>query len=365
MSQLASIFGQYATRMQVMIDNSADRFAPLWYPKYFGWAPPQSTLNYTSVIGKSRIEAAASVVNRDSSTPLRSRAALEKLNGEIPAIKEMFKMDENDYRDFLMLQQLNVDDNSKLTQLMDFLFADVKHVGDAAHKRVDAMVLEAVSTGKITIDTTNNPDGLAYGTKLDLLMPDDNKKTAALSWDSSATATPLTDIENVVSAAGDKGVSFAKILMSNTLFGKFKKCKEVKDTLTAYYYGPIATGSNTFAITSLDRINEYLSANGLPTVELVDVPIGVEKDGVISTIRPFSDSNVSFIPAGNLGEIKNAVAIESLKPVPQLSYATYNRALISKWYSNEPFGEWTKVELNAFPAFGAIDSTFILSAVYA
>lgn len=113
MSKIKSIFGTYADSLQVMIDNSLGQFAPTWYPKYFGWGTPQSSLTFVSAIGRSRIEAAASIVARDSSTPQRSRAALEKLTGEIPAIKEMFKMTESDYRDFMTLQALNVDDATR------------------------------------------------------------------------------------------------------------------------------------------------------------------------------------------------------------------------------------------------------------
>ena len=51
----ASIFGGYAEAMQVMIDNSLERFRPTWYQKYFSWAAPQTQLTYTSAIGKIRI----------------------------------------------------------------------------------------------------------------------------------------------------------------------------------------------------------------------------------------------------------------------------------------------------------------------
>lgn len=365
MTKIKSIFGAYAERLQVVIDRSADRFAPVFYQKYFGWAPAQQSLTFTSAIGRSRIEAAASVVNRDSETPLRSRQALEKLTGEIPAIKEMFKMSESDYRDYLTMQALNVDDATKRAQLLDFLYGDVKKSGDSAHKRLDIMVLEAISTGKISLDINNNPDGLVLANPVDLLMPATNKKKGAVSWGTPATAKPITDIELVVKAGKEKGVGFAKILMSDDLFMKFKATKEVTDTLTAYFYGPKPGGSfNPIAVSTLDNINTFLTANRLPVIEIVDEVIGIEKDGVINTLRPFNADTASFIPAGQLGTIKNAIAIEQMRPVDKVTYASYNRALISKWSENEPFGEWTKVELNAFPSLEAVDSIFLLEAVF-
>lgn len=364
MAKIKSLFGAYSDKLQVIIDTSKAAFAPRWYTNYFNFAPAQQSLTFTSAVGRQRIEAAASIVNRDSASPLRSRQGLEKYTGDIPAIKEKMKMTEEDYRNFLSMQSLNVDEATKRQQLLDLLFGDVRKVGESAHKRLDIMCLEAVSTGKISLDINNNPDGLVLANPLDLLMPSTNKSNAAVSWATAATATPITDIEGVVQSASSKGISFEKILMSNSLWLKFKKTKEVLDTMQAYFYGPKpGSGFNPLAISTLDNVNQYMTANRLPIIEIVDVPVGIEKDGIISTIRPFNESNVSFIPSGILGSIKNAISIEQISPVEQVKYATYDRALISKWSENDPFGEYTGVELNAFPAFEKIDSTFILTAI--
>src|SRR5699024_4145696 len=136
MSKIQSIFGDYASNLQAVVDRNRDRFGTFWYPKYFSMAPAQQTLNFSEAIGESRIQAAASIVDRDSSTPLRSRDKLKKLEGEVPAIKEALKMKESDYRDFMTLQNMNVDDATKLSQLLDFLFGDVQIVGNSAHKRL-------------------------------------------------------------------------------------------------------------------------------------------------------------------------------------------------------------------------------------
>lgn len=362
MTKLKSVFGAYSERLQVVIDNSLDKFAPNWYPKYFGWAPIQQSLTFTSVIGRSRIEAAASVVDRNAATPLRSRQGLEKLTGEIPAIKEMIPMTESDYRDFLTMQAINVDDATKRTQLLDLLWGDVKKMGDSTHKRLDIMALEAISTGQISLTVTNNPDGLVLSSPVDLLMPSGNKSSVTNTWGTAISATPITDIEAVIQSASTRGIVFEKMLMSNDLWLKFKKTKEVLDTLGAYYYGPKVQGS-PIAISTLDKVNEYLTANRLPMIEIVDETIGIEKDGVVASIKPFSLTNVAFIPSGQLGMIKNAIAIEQMQPVGNVNYATYNRAIISKWSQNEPFQEWTKAELNACPSLDAIDAIYLLTAI--
>jgi hypothetical protein len=361
--KIKSVFGNYADRLQVMIDSSLDLFAPTWFQKYFTWGTPQTTLNYVSVIGKSRIEAAASVVDRDAPAPLRSRPGLDKLTGEIPAISEKFKMTEQDYYDFLTLQSLQaVDDATKKQQLLDLMFGDVRKAAMAPLKRLDIMCLQAISSGVISINTTTNPDGLAMA-DVDLLMPSGNKVNASVNWNSSpSTAKPLTvDFPGIIAAGLARGIKFEKILMTRAKWYKFIAITEVIN-FVSNFLGRKQAGQT---LVTLDNVNQILVANMMPVIEIVDESIGIEKDGVITASNPFTDSNAVFIPTGTLGTIKNTVAIEQIQPVAKVNYATYQKVLVSKWAENDPFGEWTKGYLNAFPSFEAIDSVYLLSTTIA
>lgn len=356
MSKIKSIFGGYADNLQVFIDTAKSKFAPVWYGKYFTMGTPKPTLSYSTIIGRSRIEAAASIVDRDSKTPLRSRQGLDKLTGEVPAIKEMFKMKESDWRDYLTIQALSTTEEAKKSQILSLIWNDVEKVGNAAHKRLDYMCLEAISTGFITVTATNNPDGVVTD-NIDLLMASTNFKTVTVSWDGAVNATkPITDIKAVVDAAENAGKSFAKMLMTKSRFLKLAASDEARNLVS----GTLRINSKDQVAPTLDQVNDYLSKALLPIIELVNEVIGIEKDGVITTVKPFKDENVSFIPDGKLGVINNALAIEELKPVENVSYGRFRNALISKWSENEPFGEFTKVEFNAFPGVEAIDGIFIL-----
>lgn len=359
MAKVQSIFGTYAEQLQAVVDNSLSLFAPTWYQKYFSWAPTQTQLTFVSVIGASRIEAAASIVDRSSGAPLRSRAELAKYQGEIPAIKQKFEMLESDYRDFLTLQAVALSDAAKKQQLLDLLFEDVKKAGNSAHKRLDIMALQAVSTGKISLTAEWNPDGIVLKDDLDLLMPADNKKKAAVKWSATATSTPITDITTLVNAATLKGHSFAKILMSPSAFLNFAHSKEVIDSLISF--NQLQKGAQ---VATIAKVNEYLAANLLPEIEIVNEVVGIEKDGKISNVRPFKNENISFVPAGTLGTIKNAFCMEEMRPVSTVNYASFNRALISKWQENDPWAEYTAVELNAFPAVDAIDRMYIMEVEF-
>lgn len=358
MATIKSIFGAYADKLQVMIDKANDQFAPTWFQNYFDVATPSATLDFVTVIGRSRIEAAASVTARGSKAPVRSRQALEKYSGSVPAITEKFHMDENDMRQFLALQALPVSEETKKKQILDFMFDDVKKVGDAAMKRIDMMCLEAVSTGKVSLNVTNNPDGIILSNPIDLLMPSGNRVNASVSWDTAASAKPISvDIIGIVNAARARGITFAKILMDYTSWFKFIATTEVKDMFNAF----LGKSSNKL-LPTLEGVNQLLTAQKLPTVDLVDQVIGIEKDGVINSVSPWETTNVAFIPAGKLGKIQNSISIEELKPIAQVNYGKFrDLALISKWGDNDPYQEWTKVEANAFPGLEAIDAIYLLS----
>ncbi|HEY4207986.1 MAG TPA: major capsid protein [Puia sp.] len=362
MATIKSIFGVYAdaANMQLMIDRQLDTFAPVDFTKDMNWGTPSPNLTYESAIGRSRIEAAASIADRSSPAPLRTRQALDKLSGKVPAIKEKISLDEDQFRSYMTIQQMQVSDEVKKKQLLDLLFGDVQLVGNSAMKRLDYMYKEGLSTGSITLTVTNNPDALVAPTAIDLLLSDSNRKNSTVSWDAEdkTTTKPITDIAAVVEDAAGRGIVFEKIRVTRVTWLNFIKSKEVIDSLTGFQ--GLAKGTIT---PTLAQVNEFLASNLYPVIEIVtNNKIGIEKDGKITVQQPFIDASAVFTPPGKLGEIKLAMAMGEMKPVPQLSYAKFNNALISKWADNDPWIEYTAVELNAFPAFDAIDQIYILTA---
>lgn len=353
-NRIGSIFGKYAEKLQVIIDKKLDKFAPVWFTKYFTFNQPTIELNYITAVGRSRIEAAASIVDREADAPLRSRPNLEKYSGGIPAIKQAFKLKESDIRTWLALQNMKVTGNSQVQQILDLIWGDTQKCGNAAMKKVDYMCLEAVSTGKITVNATNNPDGAVYD-DVDLLVPTGHKTRAEIAWSTSTTATPFSNIVKVVQDMDAEGIQYEKIFMSNAVFWAMQKTTEVITMVN--------NSDTSTRIPRLDEINEYLSTNGLPIIELVNESVGIEKNGVITSYKPFNEKVAVFIPAGGLGVIHNAYAIEQLRPVQGISYGIYNRALISKWSQAHPFGEFTQVELNAFPGLEVADFIHILTVL--
>lgn len=366
MSRVTSLFGRWTQELQFLVDTNLEALKQPFFPRYFRMGTPKNSLTYATAIGTSRIEAAASVVEHGSEAPLRSRAGLELLHGKIASIKVKRKMDEQEYREWLAMQNLStLDDNAK-NQAIQLIWDDIKYVADSVSSRLDIMAAQALSKGIISVNTTTNPDGVVHG-DIDLLVTNKiasdaftNSTSANRVWtlDKKASATPIADIQYLTRKAWmDNGVMFGRILMTPEKFWILQACTEVQNLLKGF--NGITNGEFS---PSLGNINAYLAANDLPIIELVNVRAKIESDGKLTTLDPWADKKyITFVPDGDLGIIHNAFAIEQIAPVPNVDYATVNNTLVSKWSQTEPFGEFTRGEIAAFPGLEAADQMYIVN----
>lgn len=342
--------------LQFLLDSSQLQLETesLWR-NYLNTGIPQMSLTFDSAIGRDRIAAAASIVDSDSPAPLRSRNKLELYQGKIPAIKEKFRMNQDDMRQIEILRLLPLA-NGNNEALIAYLNKDLQEAAIAGDKRIDIMLLQALSTLQIDCSVTNNPDGAAFGT-IDLLAQSYQKQGVPTVWTNVTDSTPIDDIENFINTNWNKrGRKFGKIVMSYEQWLVFKKTKQVKDNLATFFNTGKATSA--FAVT-LNNINEMFAANQWPMIEILNHVSNVEVDGAASFIKPFSSTSVSFMPAGKIGTLFNAFSMESIHPVSDKSYATFGPTLVSKWAESDPLVEFTAMEMNAFPGIN-IDEIFVL-----
>lgn len=360
--RVKSIFGSYAEQLQVFVDTNLEKFKAPFFSKYFAMGTPQMGLTYATAIGRARIEAAAAVVAHGSEAPLLSRAGLEKLSGEVAAIKIKRKMDEQEYRNWMVFQAMNVSDAAKRDQIISLIWGDVKAVTESVSSRLDIMAAQALSTGSIKLNITTNKTGIIPGT-IDLLVTHKiasndafaHASTANRLWTAAlfASCTPITDIVYFTQNYWQTyGMMFERILMTPDKWWIIQKATEV---ITVFDGTP-----------TLDNFNSFMQANQLPIIELVNVKANVESDGVASAATTWEDKKyITFVPAGNLGVIHNALSIEQISPVAGVNYAVANNMLISKWSQTEPFGEFTRGEIAAFPGLEVADSMVIINTEHA
>lgn len=344
--------------LQFMIDMSQDALdAQSIWRQWLDLGVPQMNLNFTSVIGRDRIAAAASVVDSDAPAPLRARNKVERYSGVIPAIKEKFRMSQDDMRNIEILRALPITNGGGSEALIAFLMKDLQEASVSGDKRVDLMLLNALSTLAIDLGNTNNPDGAAFGT-VDLLPQTYQKQGVPIVWTDSANATPVDDIENFIEKnLNARGRYFGQLLMSYELWLVFKKTAQVKSYLQSFFN--IGKANASYAVT-LTNVNEFFAANGWPTVTIVNYTTNIETDGAPSFVKGFNPNALVFAPAGKLGILANAISMERIHPVPNKNYASYGPTLIGKWAESDPLVEYTAMEMNAFPVLN-VDGIFILT----
>lgn len=345
------------TNMQFMLDRSQDVLdAQSIWRTFLDTAPAQVSLTFDSVIARDRIQAVASIVDPDSPAPLRARPTVEQYQGKIPTMKEKFRLNQSDMRTIEILRTLPAL-NGGTDQLVNFLLRDLNEAAVAGDRRIDLMLLQAMSTFTVDLTATGSPDGAIAGT-IDLLPQTYQKQGVPVVWTDAANATPIDDIENYVEfQRNTRGRTFGAIYFSYELWLVFKKTTQVKSYLQTFFN--VGKANASFAVT-LDNVNEMLRDTLLPPIYLINYTSGVEVDGVISYTKGFNINNVLFAPSGKLGMLANAIPMERLYQIEGKNYANYGITLVSKWREDDPLVEFTGMEALAFPVL-SIDSLFLLT----
>lgn len=356
---IPSFFGPFASQpaLQALIDDTLDtlQMQSAWR-QFLDEGTPQASLTFEQVIGRSRINAAASVVDIDANHPLRGNNKLETYTGKIPTMKQAFVLDQSEIRELKALEESQLlNSTGAVTALIKKLYDHVSMASVAGDKRIDIFMWQAISTLTVDLTTALNPDGFAPGV-ISLLPKTYQLQGVPKVWTDS-TSDPIADIENYIDFVTNTfGRKFGRILMSMPMWLKFKRNPQVIDRLKSFYN--IGKANGTYSAT-LVNVNEMFAANLWPEIEVVNDVQGIEADGVVTPIRAFSDNNISFLPSGKIGTLKNAWPIEMLMPIPNKTYAFFGPTMVSKWLDDSPFREFTAMDMNAFPALDT-DSIFIL-----
>lgn len=365
-----TIFNEFreSNDFQTIIENNEEIFT---VGSYQGYLTPQYTSErtWTSYIASARNAPMASVIAFSADAPLRSRNVMRKASGDIPTIAHKKQMSKEDLRRFIEMQ-----DNPMIgqTDIFGLLFNDVEEVVNGTIDRMDYLFWQAVSEGRFLLNTTNNPDGTITATEVSIGMGDDQKfGTRGATWDNTA-ATPIADIQHVISTYYDpKGLTVENIKMSQAVYNKMIKTTEVLAALTGVN---ITVGSRTIetkpAVVRLTDLNTVFVDAGLPPIVIIKKSVNVEtyakntSTGVVTPgmtkLNPFNQYNVSFTTSDNYGRLQWTFVNEARLPEAIKSYATYESyILLKKWRANS--SEFTESEALAIPVIDNVDGMALLN----
>lgn len=292
----------------------------------------------------------ADVVAMDSSLPLKIRDSIKKADGDIPKIGMKLSLNESTMNELNILLATGGAD----AEIIRKLFADSDKCISGIWERLELMFLQGLSTGFISITDEDTP-GTAI--RVNFGHPDKNKYGVTKPWDDS-TAKPIDDIENVVSEARINGDVVRYILMDRNTFNLFKANAQVKEQY-AFYLG--YTGSNVPAVPSIEKANEFLSANQGVEIMVIDRPVQVEKDGKRKSINPWEAGAVVFLTDIMVGTLTYGKLAEETFQDKSVDYQKVDDfILVSKYHKKDPIKEFTSAQALAIPVINNVDSIYIM-----
>lgn len=297
----------------------------------------------------------ADVVAMDSSLPLKIRDSIKKADGDIPKIGMKLSLNESTMNELNILLATGGAD----AEIIRKLFADSDKCISGIWERLEFMFLQGLSTGFISITDEDTP-GTAI--RVNFGHPDANKYGVTKPWDDAA-AKPIEDIEHVVSQARINGDVVRYILMDRNTFNSFKANAQVKEQY-AFYLG--YTGSNVPAVPSIEKANEFLSANQGVKIMVIDRPVQVEKDGKRKSVNPWEAGSVVFLTDTIVGTLTYGKLAEETFQDKSVDYQKVDDfILVSKYHKNDPIKEFTSAQALAIPVINNVDSIYIMDTTEA
>lgn len=297
---------------------------------------------------------AADVVAMDSPLPLKLRDSISKADGDIPKIGMKLYLGEKQLTDLEIIRN----QPGQESQLIQKLFADVPRVISGVWEKIEIMYLQALSSGVTLIPDSQN---VGTGIRVDFGYKAANKFNPTKVW-SDVTAPIIDDIERVRAAADANGDSLTTIMMDTFAFNNFKKNNQVKE-FYASYSGIAVNTTSVLPTPTMSKVNEALAdAYGI-TIKLVDRSVKVQKNGVNTTIKPWTEGAVVFLTTENVGRLVWGSLAEMTHQAKQVTYETADGfILVSKYHKIDPLQEFTSSQALALPVIDGVDSIYTLDS---
>jgi hypothetical protein len=297
----------------------------------------------------------ADVVAMDSSLPLKRRDSISKASGDIPKMGMELKLNEKQLTD---LDTLSLRPGTE-QQLIAKLFQDTPRAIGGIYERLEAMFLEALSTGVTLVEDTEN---VGTGVRLDFGIPSGNKTGVPTIW-SNVASKPISDLEKVRETARNAGNIIIKFLMDRTAFNNMVKTTQVKE-LYAFYIGFASASGAAIMSPSLTQLNNAVQDQYGWTIEIIDRAVRYERNGNQTTQTPWADGAVVGICTEQLGLISWANLAEKIHPVASVNYETADDyILVSKFRTHSPsLSEVTRSQARVVPVLTNTDQLYLIDS---
>lgn len=294
-------------------------------------------IEFDMILGKGGLPVSAEVHALDTKTQLASREAIEKGVASLALIKRQIKITEKE-----IIKINNPRTDVELAFVLSQLYKDSEKMVEGIKVRVEAMRMEALSTGKIKIEENNVKVTIDYG------VPTSNKK--AFNWSNSETSKPLDDLETLAAAVSDaSGSRPTRMLTSKKIQQAI--CRNISVRKAIH-------GVNFDKLVTLSDLNILLTDLELPTLLTYEAKYKVEGAKGYATKRYFPDNIISMFGDSTLGETIYGLTAEEVKLIgdgKMEEASMVGNIFVGSYASIDPVGEFTKAAATALPSFPYAD----------
>jgi hypothetical protein len=290
-------------------------------------------IEFDMILGAGGLPVSAEVHAYDTKTQLASREAIEKGVASLALIKRQIKIAE---KEIIKVQNPRTD--AELAFVLAQLYNDSEKMVEAVKVRVEAMRMEAISTGKIKIEENGVKVTIDYG------VPTANKKS--FNWSDATTSKPLDDLSTLADSVEDtSGSRPTRALTSRKLARAICNSDSVRVAIH---------GINSDKIVTLAQLNELLIQSDLPRIVTYEGKYKKEGAKSFTTQRYFPENVISMFGSETLGETIYGLTAEEVKLVGdgKMDEATMvGNVFVGTYTSIDPVGEFTKAVATAIPSF--------------
>ena len=314
----AALGGNDSKRLQGFLDNViAEKYNELNIPGFKFADEMQLDFTYEQLYKTAGIKVMANYYDLDSPAIPNGTEGFVIATGRIPRMKMVENYNEDKYRKLLITEQRFGKSADRVTSAaVKALFNTTDTLIGGHTNSLTYQRHQVVSTGKFTLNSTNNPNGLT-GLTFSSHVPSANINTLSGTkrwWTDSAYATegsaadPIGDMIAMADAARDKGID-GHFEINKTYLGKILGHSKVVAAIGANLFPMADNASAAAAYLSREKKIEVLAEIVGAPIMAIDAKVATEvydkteKALVRKTIDAFEANVVVFVPNGEIGEI--------------------------------------------------------------
>lgn len=296
----------------------------------------RQSLEFDMLTNGSKTPVIASVHGFDTESEIGQREA-EKKAIELALIKRKMQLKE---REIIALESPR--NEAEKAYLMKNVYADFDALVESIRARIEAMRMEIVATGKVTLNE-NNLDAV-----IDFGVPDENK-VADVDW-SAEDSNPINDM---ITWKNQLDTAPARVLTSTTILAKILSNKNVINALF---------GKDSTRIASVGELNTYLESLQLPKIYTYDAKYRkLGADGKYTKHRYLPENAFVMMPGETLGETIYGPTAEEIRLTrdPSVDIKLVGKILAMMYEEGkDPVSTWEKAVATALPALKCADELF-------